>query len=681
MASRGRTHDGPISQANSQQKGCRTESPLTASFTRTITLAAAVVGLMLAGAPWMAGANQADPMSAKSLPSRTLSRDDVDSWLDGLLPYAIHSGQIAGGVVVVVKDGMVLTERGYGYADVARKTPMDPSATVIRPGSISKLFTWTAVMQLVERGTLDLDADINGYLDFTVPPLAGEPITLRNIMTHTSGFEEAFKGLDTDTTPAPLADYVRAHLPHRIYPPGKIPAYSNYATALAGYIVERMSHEPFDVYIDRHILTPLGMDHSTFRQPLPENLRAQMSQGYTLASQPPGYYEYIGPTPAGSMATTADDMARFMVAHLQNGRFGATRILSESAAITMHMSQPRIYPALNGMALGFYETSRNGHRVIAHNGGTQYFHSDLHLFINDGAGIFISLNSAGDDGAVGRIHDALFHGYADRYFGATSPERTVPPSPSTAIQHSRLMAGTWESSRRAASTFMSVAGFLGAMTISANADGTITLPIPAKGPMSFREIGPFVWQQVDGVERIQALTRSGQPVMLGFGMAPPAAFLPVPDRRSPSWLLPAALVALSVLLFTGLSWPVAAIVRRVYKIPSPIAGRSVLAYRALRAASLATVGVMLTFLGTLAYLSGDLARLSGATDGWIIGLQLITLVIIPGATVVSLWNAFAAWSEPRGWPNRIWAILVLGSCGVIFWTTLMFNLLIPNTHY
>ena len=655
---------------------------VTSRFELTIARAAAIFGLIMAAAPWMTFANQADPTPAGSTPSRALSREDIDSWLDGLLPYAIQNGQIAGAVVVVVKDGQVLTEKGYGYADVDRKTPMDPPTTLIRPGSISKLFTWTAVMQLVEQGLLDLDADINGYLDFAVPPYAGEPITLRNIMTHTSGFEESFKDLDTNSLPAPLADYVRSHLPRRIYQPGKIPAYSNYATALAGYIVQRISHQPFDTYIDRHILTPLGMDHSTFRQPLPENLRPPMSRGYTLASLPPGYYEFVGPAPAGSMATTADDMGRFMIAHLQNGRYGTARILSEKTAIDMHAAQPKIYPALNGMALGFYETSRNGHRVIAHNGGTQFFHSDLHLFIDDGVGIFISLNSTGSDGAVSRIHNALFHGLADRYFGAASSDGTLPPMSSPiAIQHSRLMVGTWESSRRSDSTFMSVTGFLDPMTISANADGTITLPIPAQGAMSFREIGPFVWQQVDGVERIQALTRADHPVMLGFGMAPPAAFLPVPGRRSPSWLLPAVMAALTVLLFTGLSWPVAAISRRVYRIPSPLAGRSALAYRALRAMSLSTVAVILIFLGTLAYMSGDLSRFSSVTDGWIIGLQLAALVIVPGATLVSGWNAFAAWSEPRGWPSICWAIVVLASCGVIFWTALMFHLLIPNSHY
>ena len=619
-------------------------------------LASALAAASLVGVPCFALADSGSGDTA-TVRSHALSREDVDAWLDGLLPYAMQSGQIAGGVVIIVKDGQVLTEKGYGYADLARKIPMDPETTVIRPGSISKLFTWTAVMQLVEQGTLDLDADLNRYLDFSIAPFQGKPMTLRNIMTHTSGFEESFKDLDTETPPAPLASYVRSHLPRRIYLPGKVPAYSNYATALAGYIVERMSREPFDAYIERHILTPLGMNHSTFRQPLPENLRPWMSQGYTLDSQPPRSYEFFGPTPAGAMATTAADMARFMVAHLQDGEYAGGRILSAETAATMHASQPKIYPALNGMALGFYETRRNGHRIIAHNGGTQYFHSDLHLLLDDRVGLFISLNSAGSDEAATRIHNALFQGFTDRYFPARTSVNAVAVSSAIAVQHSQLMVGSWENSRRSASNFMTFIGFLDPMTITANADGTISLPVPTRGPMSFREIGPFLWQDVAGADRIQALVSDGRPVMLGFGIAPPAAFLPIPAWRSPAWLLPASLVALGVLLLTGLSWPIGAMTRRFYKLAPLLAGRPLLVYRMVRAACLANVAVMLTFLATLVYLSGAATRFSSAADGWLLCLQMGVLIIVPGALAVAVWNAFcclvvALWLAPEAGGER-----------------------------
>jgi CubicO group peptidase (beta-lactamase class C family) len=122
-----------------------------------------------------------------------LTRADVEAWLDGLMPYALQRGGIPGAVVVVVKDGSVLFQKGYGYAEVKHRVPVDPERTLFRPGSISKLFTWTAVLQLVEQGKLDLDADINRYLDFRIPPAFGKPITLRDCMTHTPGFEEVGK--------------------------------------------------------------------------------------------------------------------------------------------------------------------------------------------------------------------------------------------------------------------------------------------------------------------------------------------------------------------------------------------------------------------------------------------------------------------------------------------------------
>src|SRR5882762_8779466 len=152
----------------------------------------------------------------------SLTQRDLAAWADGFLPFALKRGDIAGAVMVVVKDGAVLFEKGYGYADVAAHTPVDPARTLFRPGSVSKLFTWTAVMQLVEQGQLDLDVDVNRYLDFKIPEAFGKPITLRNLMTHTPGFEEQGKGLfgtakDRDLS---LQGYVKRSTPKRIFAPG-----------------------------------------------------------------------------------------------------------------------------------------------------------------------------------------------------------------------------------------------------------------------------------------------------------------------------------------------------------------------------------------------------------------------------------------------------------------------------
>ncbi|HEY6924950.1 MAG TPA: serine hydrolase domain-containing protein, partial [Steroidobacteraceae bacterium] len=224
-----------------------------------------------------------------------LNASDVAAWLDGLLPYGLKSGDIAGAVVAVVKDGKVLFQGGYGYADVERKIPMDPDRVMMRIGSTSKLFTWTAVMQLVQQGKLDLHRNVDDYLDFKVSPRGGPAITLLDLMNHRGGFEEGLKDvLATDPRAFMSTEtYLKQHPRPLIFRPGTVPAYSNSGTALAGYIVQRVSGQPFERYIEQHIFQPLGMRHSTFDQPLPERFKDMVSRGYRSASQPPQPYELI----------------------------------------------------------------------------------------------------------------------------------------------------------------------------------------------------------------------------------------------------------------------------------------------------------------------------------------------------------------------------------------------------
>ena len=242
--------------------------------TRATTLAAACLCLIL-GSSWAQGPATKTPKIVPQTPKEAaspastpaLTEPDLRAFVDGIVPLQLERGNIAGAVVLVVKDGKVLFSKGYGYADVATKKPVTPDGTLFRPGSISKLFTWTAVMQLVEEGKLDLDRDVNDYLDIKIPPAFGKPITLRNIMTHTSGFQETAKDLFVKDAGdmKPLNEYLKVHMPARIFPPGEIPAYSNYATSMAGYIVQRVSGQPFNDYIEQHILKPSGHDAFNIR--------------------------------------------------------------------------------------------------------------------------------------------------------------------------------------------------------------------------------------------------------------------------------------------------------------------------------------------------------------------------------------------------------------------------------
>lgn len=485
--------------------------PVATSATATPAPAAAAVAAAAQTVVALAGATGL----------HVLTKEDVDSWLDGYLPSSLSVDQITGAVVAVVKDGHILTERGYGYADVARRTPVDPERTLFRPGSVSKLVTWTAVMQLVEQHKLDLDQDINAYLNFHIPAFDGKPVTLRQIMTHNAGFAERAKNISF-YDPAylqSLQDFLKAWTPARIFAPGITPAYSNWATALAGYIVQRVSTTPFDDYVEQHIFTPLGMHDSTFRQLLPPRLVPQMATGYGQASQPGKGFELLGPTPAGALSSTAGDMAHFMIAHLQNSELNGARILEPATAERMHdspldrINPYPLIPPLNRMELGFFETNINGHEVIGHLGDTENFHTILHLFINDGVWLYVSFNSAGKGGAVQPLRTALFRDFPDRYFPQTIPDGHVAPD--LARQHARMMTGQRDASRKSAGTFLVSLGLLSQTTISTGPAGELVvsgLTDPSGAIRHWREMAPFVWRDVNGHDRLAAKLVDGRVV-------------------------------------------------------------------------------------------------------------------------------------------------------------------------
>jgi CubicO group peptidase (beta-lactamase class C family) len=611
------------------------------------------------------------PVESQSEPA--LVRRDVEAWLDGFLPYALAVGDIAGAVVVVVKDGEVLLQKGYGVADVATNAPVDPDNTLFRPGSVSKLFTWTAVMQLVEQGKLDLDADVAQYIDFEIPARDGKPVTLRQIMTHTAGFEEQIRALIiTDPTKVTaLGDALKCWIPERIHAPGSTPAYSNYATALAGYIVERVSGEPFDAYIARHIFGPLGMTHSSFSQPLPPALLEKMSKGYGKASEgKPEKYEFISLAPAGSLAATGADMARFMIAHLQGGAIGEARILSAQTAQTMHSTGQASLGSLNRMMLGFYETTVNGHRAVAHGGDTQWFHSDLELFLDDGVGIFVSMNSSGRDGATRYIRGALVRGFADRYFPAT-PAKPAGVSAEEAKLHAQQLAGTYASSRRPDTTFLSLANLLGGISVIPNEDGTVSVPIDLTAggaPRKWREVAPYLWQDTAGSDRLAVDVVDGE--ITRFAMEPYAPIM-VFERlawwQSPTLLLPLLGLSLAVLLLTVLAWPVSALVRRYYGVPYRLSGNDARAHRRVRLAALAVLLTMGTALGFVIALLGDLELTSTTSDFVIVGLRVLAAVVLPLGAAVAVWNAWQVLRSGRRKLAKLWAVLLALACLFLLW--------------
>jgi CubicO group peptidase (beta-lactamase class C family) len=616
------------------------------------------------------------PVSGASRPE--LTGTDVEAFLDGMMPSQLERENIAGAVIAVVKDGHVMFAKGYGYSDMEKRNPVSPDVTLFRPGSISKLFTWTSVMQLVEQGKLDLDKDVSQYLDFPIPPAFGKPITLRDILTHTSGFEETARDLFVADTQHlfPLDQYLKNHMPERIFPPFVVPAYSNYATTLAGYIVQRVSGEPFAQYVAEHIYAPLEMKRTTFVQPLPADLQPLMSNGYRKASDKAQPFEFVEAFPAGSVSTSALDMCNFMIAHLQDGKFGDKQILRPETAKLMHSRLFGTDDRLNGMAHGFYEETRNGHRIIGHGGDTELFHSDLHLILDSNVGFFVSYNSAGKGEVSSRT--ILFEKFLDRYFPYTPPPAGKVDNPKA---DAAAIAGLYKVSRRSDSSFVHLLTLVGETKVFPNDDGTISvadLKTPGGEPKKFEEIQPFLYREVHGQDLVGfKKDASGN---WQFQMDYPFfIFQRVGLLENKVFNFGLLIFGLVVVLLTVLLWPVGALIRKHYSRPLELN----LAERRQR------LLVRLVCLLFLVLLIGWVVAIS-LTDSITALNSLPPLIIIFGllglvcaiGTIFVVLNAVHSWRTSGRWIwDKLHDLLLALACLSLVWFLFTWKLLSFKTNF
>ena len=598
---------------------------------------------------------------------------DVEAFLDGIVPAQLTQNDIAGATVSIVKDGKLLFAKGYGYSDVKTKKPVSPETTLFRPGSVSKLFTWTAVMQLVEQGKLDLNKDVNEYLDFKIPDAFGKPITLTHILTHTPGFEEQIKDLFTLATDTPnLGEYLKTHIPNRIFAPGTTPAYSNYATALAGYIVERVSGKPFNDYVDENIFKPLGMNHSTFRQPLPESLAPFMSSGYQLSSSAAKPFENINAFPAGSMSSSAVDMSKFMLAHLQNGKFGDAQILKPETVKLMHSRLFALDDAAQGMAHGFYEESQNGKRIIGHGGDTMWFHSDLHLIQDEGVGFFFSYNSQSRGHSSPR--EVIWNAFMDRYYPHPLPDE---PTVENAKEEAQSVAGSYIGSRRPEKSAFRALSLVSPVSVAAGDDGTIqvSMLMGANGkPKKWRAIGVKKFREVDGQDLL--IFKPNQDGQLQIVMSYPfMTFTKAGTLENGKILLPVVGVSLVIMLLALILWFVAWWVRRSYghKLElTPLEWKLRWAVRIIFALNLVFV---ISFGIFVVYAFGNLEVLSDAGNRILRMIQVVGVIATIGSLVV-FYNAIHTWMSKsfRIWGKLQATIFAIAALGVL-WLVYAGNLL------
>ncbi len=596
----------------------------------------------------------------------------LDSYMDGLVNSYMQENDIAGATVGIVKDGEPVFLKGYGHADLEINKKVNSDSTLFRIGSISKMFVWTAVMQLAEQGKLDLDEGINKYIeDFQIPDTFEEPITLNHLMTHTAGFEEYFIGLFArDTTRLrPLGEILSDEMPARVRPPAEYSSYSNHGTGMAAYIVEQVSGQSFEEYVEEHILSPLNMNRTTFRQPVPDHLEEYLSNGYSFEGGEfrKKNFEYVPLGPVGAASATAADMINFMQAHLQYGQLDDSTILDSTTAREMQRPAFRHHPKVNPMWHGFIDMSQNGVEIIGHGGDTFWFHSSMALFPEHDLGLFISFNSAGGSGTYGDV----LRDFVDHYF----PERNLS---SDTLQMSQeelnRFAGNYRANRYPNKRFTYVMALLGSSTVDVASEDTLKTMDDGKAKfwipvdsLTFRntESSNVIAFEENENGKITHMFRDNLPIM---------AFEKVPFISSQKLHFTLFGLAGGAFLLTLIYWPLAFGIRRRYQ-PESYAKQPISFDKKTTAWCNALV-ILIFFVWIGVAISGSSGRAIayGISTSLKVAfaLPLISMVL----TVAMGYYTFKIWrqSESGIW-SRIWYSLLFLFSVTMLWQLNYWNLL------
>jgi CubicO group peptidase (beta-lactamase class C family) len=434
------------------------------------------------------------PDEIRAQETKTINLTDakeLEAFLDPIFAERLEKLYIPGAAIAVVKDGKILFSKGYGYANFEKKTPVTADKTIFRIGSITKVFTATSLVQLTDRRKINLNDDVNKYLkDFKIQNTYPQPITFANLLTHTAGFDEINLGRKTTSTDkvVPLGEFLKTRLIRR-RPPGELFSYSTYGISLMGYLVETISGASFKEYLNKNVLKPLRMNRTSIGS-VPANLQTDLATGYDYSEsgyQPLGF-EHFNTYPASDINSTAMDMAHFMLAHLEGGRYGNGRILSERAARDMHARHFTNDPRLIGFTYGFFESRRNDVRAIEHGGVMDGFSSLMYLLPDKKIGIYIACNRE-TSGLQDRVKDA----FLDRYFPSEDKSDTAQPQPQLRERLERF-AGKYQMDVYCHTCAEGERGFVpSAFEIKANADGTISF-----WGGRWRQVEPLLFRLVSG---------------------------------------------------------------------------------------------------------------------------------------------------------------------------------------
>jgi len=421
-------------------------------------------------------ASPTTPVEITALPVFEPSREDavLEAYVDGVVGAHMRANNIPGVTVSVVREGRTVFAKGYGRAKLDDATPVDGRETLFRIGSVTKTFVWTSVMMLAEQGRLDLDADINTYLnDIQIPEKFGAPITMNHLMAHRAGFEDSFQlyTREDGENELPLTVALAEDMPSRVYPPGARTAYSNYGSALAARIVENITEQSIETFIQDSFLTPLDMSSTTLNGPseMTPARREVLSDGFVIknGAQALEAPMQLGPyAPAGAMAASAADMALWMQFHLGQGAVGDTRLMRADTHRKMWSRAFSDRAAAADLAHGFFNRPYRGYQLYSHGGGTAAFITNMTMVPELNVGVFVSQNAIVDraliDGLSQNVIDFILKAEAQNTLVINGAERATTD-----------YVGSYMTNRRIFTKFLKIAGAQSVVQISPGEDGAL----------------------------------------------------------------------------------------------------------------------------------------------------------------------------------------------------------------
>ncbi len=624
--------------------------------------------LLTAQAVWISAAENSALPAAGPI---HFDNDEVEAFVERFFAEQLGPLHVPGASFALVKDAELAFAQGYGLADIEKQTPVVAERTLFDVQSIAKLFTVNAVMQAAERGIVHLDDDVNKHLKtFQVDNAFPEPIRLFHLVTHTSGLEDHGVGITArrESEVTPLGEYLARSLPPRVRPAGRALVYSDCGICLAGYVVESATSMPLAQFVASNVFEPLEMNRTHFLK-LPPPLEPDLAMGYSYENGRfvalPHHYHNIWPS--SSLMTTATDMAHFMIAHLQDGRYQQTRILREDTARQMHCRQFSHHAKLPGVCFDFFERFENGQRVIEHTGSGSGFVSELLLVPGHQLGYFLAINSS---------DPRLLNDFRDKFFEQLFPgqrPRAAAPLGAHLRSSTAELAGWYWFNRYDRRTLEKLASLVnGYARVRANLDGTLSVD-----GRDYVEVEPLLFRGV-GDPQPSIAFRSSEDGGDDYLFLDGSPYQRVPWYDAPPFYLGLLTVTVLAFLSACMAWPIRAIARRWRRhdsSPQSIAARLIWPWAGVTSAvNLAALGVIALTLART-----ELPSVANEFQTGLPWTLVATISVARACAALSLaLPCLVTWGWIRGlwsWPARVhFSILSMATISYI-WFCIAWNLI------